>query len=133
LNGIAAQVNRVILPRIWALNGMSRDLMPVAMPADLSKENLQVLGAFITAMTSAGMVMDDALEDALRTKANLPLKPKDAEQAGAAPTRRVTPPKKPTDDRLVDAAPDKAQGGRSRRPSQTPPSARRTPWTTSPF
>jgi len=112
LNGIAAQVNRVILPRIWALNGMNRDLMPVATPADLSKENLQVLGAFITAMTSAGMVMDDTLEDALRTKANLPLKPKDAEQAGAAPTRPVTPPKKPTDDGLVDAAPDKTQGGR---------------------
>lgn len=115
LNGIAAPVNRVILPRIWAVNGMSRDLMPVARPADLKKENLQVLGAFISALTSAGMQMDDALEDALRTKANLPLKPKDAEQADTAPSRPVAPPKKSKDDGLIDAATDKAQGGETPR------------------
>lgn len=123
LNGIAAQVNRVILPRIWALNGMSRDLMPVATPDDLQKENLQVLGAFLTAMTSAGMEMDDALEDALRSKANLPLKPKDAEQAGVASSRRVTPPKTPKDDGLADAAPDEARTAKEpgRRPGKPAP------------
>lgn len=87
LRSIAAQVNRVVLPRLWAVNGMDRLLMPTVVPADLDKENLQVLGAYITALVGAGATLDDALEDALRAKANLPLKPKvdEVQSDGGAP------------------------------------------------
>ncbi|MGR0185466.1 phage portal protein family protein [Azospirillum aestuarii] len=130
LRGIAAPVNRVVIPRLWAVNGLPRDTMPKAVPGDLDKANLQVLGAFLTAMTGAGMVMDDALEDALRAAANLPLKPKELEGQGdeggsavSRPGKAVAPaqrPKKPVeapadDDGLVDAAPDAPTGGKAPR------------------
>ncbi|MFC5358080.1 phage portal protein family protein [Azospirillum himalayense] len=134
LRGIAAQVNRVVIPRLWAVNGLPRDTMPKAVPGDLDKANLQVLGTFLTAMTGAGMVMDDALEDALRAAANLPLKPKELEGQGdeggsavSRPGKRSVPtqrPKKPAeapadDDGLVDAAPDAPTGGRPSRSAST--------------
>ncbi|CAO3439428.1 DNA-cytosine methyltransferase (EC 2.1.1.37) [Azospirillum argentinense] len=130
LRGIASPVNRVVIPRLWAVNGLPRDTMPKAVPGDLDKANLQVLGTFLTAMTGAGMVMDDALEDALRAAADLPLKPKELEGQGdeggsavrrpgkgAVPAQR---PKKPAaapadDDGLVDAAPDAPTGGKASR------------------
>ncbi|WP_454021185.1 phage portal protein family protein [Azospirillum sp. Marseille-Q6669] len=126
IRGIAAPVNRVVIPRLWAVNGLPRDTMPKAVPGDLDKVNLQVLGAFLTTMTGAGMVMDDTLEDALRAAANLPLKPKELEGqgaeggsavgrpgTGAAPAPRQKPAKAPADDDgLVDAAPDDPAGGK---------------------
>ncbi|WP_172428782.1 phage portal protein family protein [Azospirillum brasilense] len=132
LRGIAAPVNRVVIPRLWAVNGLPRDTMPKAVPGDLDKANLQVLGAFLTAMTSAGMVMDDALEDALRAAANLPLKPKEMEGQGDEGGSAVSRPRKGTvpaqrakkpaeapadDDELVDAAPDAPTGGKALRPA----------------
>ncbi|WP_137107777.1 phage portal protein family protein [Azospirillum argentinense] len=127
LRGIAAPVNRVVIPRLWAVNGLPRDTMPKAVPGDLDKANLQVLGAFLTAMTGAGMVMDDALEDALRAAADLPLKPKELEGQGdeggsavnrpgkgaASAQRPKKPAETPADDGgLVDAAPDAPTGGK---------------------
>ncbi|NUB14781.1 hypothetical protein GAY28_20315 [Azospirillum brasilense] len=132
LRGIAAPVNRVVIPRLWAVNGLPRDTMPKAVPGDLDKANLQVLGTFLTAMTGAGMVMDDALEDALRAAADLPLKPKELEgqgdEGGSAvrrPGKAVAPaqrPKKPAeapadDDGLSAAAPDAPTGGKALRPA----------------
>jgi len=129
LRGIAALVNRVVIPRLWAVNGLPRDTMPKAVPGDLDKANLQVLGAFLTAMTGAGMVMNDALEDALRAAANLPLKPKELEgqgdEGGSAvnrPGKGAAPARRPKrladapadDDGLVDAAPDVPTGKASR-------------------
>lgn len=120
LGSIRDQVNRVVLPRIWAVNGLPRDTMPALQHEDLDHENLQVLSAFLTAMTSAGMQMDDTLEDALRTKANLPLKPRTAEteptvQPPPGPPGK-TPPAKPGQDAgddegdgLADASPEEAQ------------------------
>lgn len=133
LGSIRDAVNRIILPRIWAVNGLPRDTMPALQHDDLDNENLQVLSAFLSAMTTAGMQMDDTLEDALRTKANLPLKPRTAE---TEPTDQPppgspgkTPPAKPGQagggdegDGLADAAPEasetKPPAKRSSKPGQ---------------
>ncbi|MDW7555298.1 hypothetical protein D9623_27215 (plasmid) [Azospirillum brasilense] len=128
LRGIAAPVNRVVIPRLWAVNGLPRDTMPKAVPGDLDEANLQVLGAFLTVMTGAGMVM----EDALRAAANLPLKPKELEgqgdEGGSAvrrPGKGAAPARRPKrladapadDDGLIDAAPDAPTGGKALRPA----------------
>lgn len=132
LRGTAAPVNRVVIPRLWEVNGLPRDTMPKAVPGDLDEANLQVLGAILTAMTGAGMVMEDALEDALRAAANLPLKPKELEgqgdEGGSAvrrPGKGAAPARRPKrladaladDDGLIDAAPDAPTGGKALRPA----------------
>ncbi len=127
LGSIRDAVNRIVLPRIWAVNGLPREVMPEAKHDDLSKENLQVLSAFLGAMTAAGMQMDDTLEDALRTKANLPLKPRTAETEPTdqqpGPPAGKPPPVKPggaggddEGDGLANAAPEAAQQASGTKP-----------------
>lgn len=132
LGSIRDAVNRIVLPRIWAVNGLPRDTMPALQHDDLDNENLQVLSAFLSAMTTAGMQMDDTLEDALRTKANLPLKPRTAETEQAdqkPPPPGKTPPAKPGQagegdegDGLANVAPEasetKPPAKRSSKPGQ---------------
>lgn len=72
--GIADVFNRQLLPRLWILNGLDREMMPTLVPADLEKPNLQELGAFLQSLTASGAPLfpDRDLENHLRTLAGLP-------------------------------------------------------------
>lgn len=79
LNNIADTVNRNLLTRLWALNGMDPDLMPKLVPGDLETPDLGELGTFIQTLAGSGAQLfpDRELENHLREVAGLPLAPED--------------------------------------------------------
>lgn len=87
LAAIADELNRSVLARTWAINGLPWDLMPTWHPGDLEKPDLALLGAFITAMAGAGAPLfpDRELENSLRSAAGLPMAPEDGPDVPEAP------------------------------------------------
>ena len=79
MNNIADTVNRSLLTRLWALNGMDPDLMPKMVPGDLETPNLGELGEFIQTLAGSGAQLfpDRELENHLREIAGLPLQAED--------------------------------------------------------
>lgn len=75
MTNIADTVNRALLPRLWALNGMDPSLMPKMVPGDLETPNLGELGDFIQTLAGSGAQLfpDRELENHLREIAGLPL------------------------------------------------------------
>lgn len=76
---IADVINRDLIPRLWELNGMDPEVMPMLVPGDIEKPDLSSLSDFVSKLASAGATMfpDRELENALRKAANLPLAPED--------------------------------------------------------
>lgn len=74
VKSIADVLNRVEIPRLFALNGWNLDRLPEFQPTDVDPPDLMQLGAFIQQMTNAGMTFfpDQDLENFLRTTAKLP-------------------------------------------------------------
>lgn len=74
LSTVADLFNRVQLRRLWNLNNFDEKVLPKLVPGDLEKVDLTALGAFITALASAGAQLfpDPRLEDNLRATAGLP-------------------------------------------------------------
>jgi len=74
LNMIAAQFNRVAIPRLFKLNGYSLKKLPKLVHGDIEVPNLTELGDYITKLAGAGMDLfpDQKLEEYLRKVANLP-------------------------------------------------------------
>jgi hypothetical protein len=68
---IAAIFNRFGIPRLFALNGMSRSSLPFMEPTELNEVSLTELGQFLS---QTGIVLDDTLENHLRQRARMPLK-----------------------------------------------------------
>ena len=85
LQSIADTLNRGLLPKLWALNGMDPAVMPRWVPGEIEPPDLGALGAFVTSMTTAGATLfpDDRLEDHLRTQAGLPPIPDDRDELQA--------------------------------------------------
>ena len=81
-NVIASVLNRFCLPRVFALNGVSRDLVPEMRPGNIAPEDIAELGTFIQQVSSAGgeLFPDDQLENHLRDAAGLPEKSEEAIQ-----------------------------------------------------
>jgi hypothetical protein len=73
---IANVFNRHELPRLFALNGWHLQTLPEIKPSDVDAPDLTELGAFMSAMTSAGMTFfpDPDLEEYIRRIAKLPEK-----------------------------------------------------------
>lgn len=88
LQSIAGTLNRDLLPRLWALNGMDPAVMPRWAPGSIEPADLAAMSSIITAMTTAGATLfpDDRLEDHIRSEAGLPPIPddRDEQQAEAA-------------------------------------------------
>lgn len=88
LQSIADTLNRGLLPKLWALNGMDPAVMPKWSPGEIEPPDLAALGSFISSLTTAGATLfpDDRLEDHLRSQAGLPPIPddRDEQQAEAA-------------------------------------------------
>lgn len=74
VKSIEDDLNRFLVPRIWAINGMDRDVMPKFKAGDIEPVNLDALGRFVTALAGAGAPLfpDDALENDLRAKGGMP-------------------------------------------------------------
>lgn len=79
LGTIRDTMNRVVLRRLWAINGMPYDTLPILQHGDIEKPNLGELGAFIGAMSGAGATLfpDRDLENSLRQTAGLPPAPEE--------------------------------------------------------
>lgn len=74
LDGICSVLNRYALPRVWQLNGLNLDTMPLYRPDMPQRLDLDGLGAFISNMASSGMPLfpDEELEAYLRDASGLP-------------------------------------------------------------
>lgn len=74
LGVIADQFNRVLLPRLYDLNGLDREVMPKVAFGDLQQPDLAGLANFVSTLASAGATVfpNDTLQDKLLSMANLP-------------------------------------------------------------
>lgn len=75
LDIMAGVFNRQLLARWWKYNSLDEELRPVLVPGKVQVPNINELGAYITQLAGAGAPLfpDRDLEDALRTRAGLPL------------------------------------------------------------
>ena len=76
LHTIADTINRHAIPRLFQLNGWTPELLPELKFNDIETQNLGELGAYLTALTGAGVPLfpDPDLESYLRAAANFPEK-----------------------------------------------------------
>lgn len=67
-------INRTLLPRVYDLNGLDREMMPKIAHGDLQSPDLAGLAGFVSALSSAGAPLfpDQTLQDKLMSMANLP-------------------------------------------------------------
>lgn len=74
LSLIQGAFNRQLVPRLWKLNGFPEETMPKIVAADLDDRDLGQLGAYIQALSAAGMPLfpDPELQDYLREAGGLP-------------------------------------------------------------
>lgn len=81
LNQIAAVLNRHMLPRIWALNGLDPEMMPKYKPGALAPVDIEQLGQFLQTAAGAGMELfpDPELDTHLREEVGLPPKSEEAQ------------------------------------------------------
>lgn len=119
MNAIAAVLNRHLLPRVWALNGLNVDLMPQYVPDMVQRIDLDVLSNFILRLSQAGMPLfpDEQLESALRDGAGLPDIDNDAEDReravqAAAVSQQTAEPAGAQEDRDAKAKDAKAKAGK---------------------
>lgn len=75
LTSIADTFNRHAIPRLFKLNGIQCDRYPILTHSDIETVDLGELGAYISALSGAGMNLfpDDKLEAYLKSQANLPI------------------------------------------------------------
>ena len=80
VNGIADVINRQLLPRLWAFNGMNEDIIPTLTPNEIEAPALDQLGQLLTALSGAGAQLfpDLTLENAIRHEAGWPEKEEDS-------------------------------------------------------
>lgn len=81
---IAETLQRGLVARVWAINGLPPEHMPTLVAGDLEKPNLAELGQFITAMSGAGAQFfpDRQLENFVRSAAGLPPAPEEEGDMG---------------------------------------------------
>jgi len=74
LTSVSEVDNRYLLPRIWALNGLPPETMPRIEPQMPTRLDLDSLGAYITALSGAGVSLfpDQNTENFLREAAGIP-------------------------------------------------------------
>jgi hypothetical protein len=73
LDQISDPINRYLIPRLWAINGLPDELMPTVKPSKLSQMDLTALGQFLDDMATAGILTPDGtLEDFARDAAGVP-------------------------------------------------------------
>jgi hypothetical protein len=72
---LADPLNRFLVPRLWAINGLPRETMPQFSPAKVSQIDMLELGTYLTDLATAGVLTpDDDLENFAREAASMPPK-----------------------------------------------------------
>lgn len=86
LLSIKEVVNNYAVHRLFKLNGFDLEKLPEVSYGDIETPNLAELGAFITALTGAGMPLfpNEELEERMMAIAGLPYSPEAVKQAQAA-------------------------------------------------
>lgn len=97
LHHIAAQINETLIPQIWRINGLDKDLRPSAQPGDLEPEDLTSLASYVKTLADVGynLAGDKVLGDLLRAKADLPPAPDAENTEDFAPTGPSVPGEDP--------------------------------------
>ena len=74
LDSVFETLNRILLPRLWGLNGFDFAMMPTMRAGKVHQVDLASLGDFVQKISSAGILLggDIEVENALREKADLP-------------------------------------------------------------
>jgi len=87
LSTIAEELNRDLLPRLWAWNGFDLDVLPSLQPGSVASRDLMQFAQLATAMVGAGMQLfpDPATENMVRDWLGLPPL---SEEAGGEVSRR---------------------------------------------
>jgi phage gp29-like protein len=93
VNGIAAVVNRHLLPRVWELNALDPKLMPEYVPDLAQRIDIAGLADFVLKLAQSGMTMfpDPDLENYLRDAAGMPAIGDDAFTEEVEPNALQTP------------------------------------------
>ena len=74
LESVASQINRDLIPKIWAINGLSPEIMPYVAPGDISPKDLENFGNFIQKIAAAGVqLFDTETQNYIREIGGLPL------------------------------------------------------------
>lgn len=78
LDVVAGVFNRHAIPRLFKLNGFPLNRLPILTHGDVKIPSLAQIGEYIKTLSGAGLTLfpDEALENYLRSAANLPLKEK---------------------------------------------------------
>jgi hypothetical protein len=102
LGQISSVINKIAVPRLFALNGWTVEEYPKLCHGDIETPDLEALGNYIQKLSGAGAPLfpDDALENYLRVAANLPERP-EGEMAPLLPGR-VAPKPPPAGDEDLD-------------------------------
>ena len=81
VKSICAVFNRHLFPRLWLLNGIDQEIMPMLQAGDLEAPDLERLGAFLDSLSRSGMTLfpDRELENHLRNAAGFPAAPEEGE------------------------------------------------------
>lgn len=83
-DGVAAVINRDLIPLLWRLNGFRPDTMPHLVAGKVAPADLTELGEFLSKVATAGAPMfpDVELENHLRMAAGLPERAEDPDLFG---------------------------------------------------
>jgi hypothetical protein len=84
LTGIENNYNRQLIPRLWAYNALDPEVMPILKHGDVEQTSLAEVVSVINTIISGGGILDRETENAMRTRAGLPLLPEEGlEDQGA--------------------------------------------------
>ena len=72
LDIVADVINRFAIPRLFRYNGLPLDRLPVMRHGDIEAVDLAELGAFVTAITGAGVVLDNKAQQWILEQAGIP-------------------------------------------------------------
>jgi hypothetical protein len=74
INSIYDVLNKQLVERLWAINGLNYDLMPKIVPGDVAPHDLKELGSYLRNLNGANIDLSDEPEiiNALLTNAELP-------------------------------------------------------------
>jgi hypothetical protein len=92
LQNIAEQLNRDLLPKLWAWNGFDTAVLPRMTPGPLERRDLAQFASFATSMVGAGMQLfpDPVTENMVRQMIGLPALTEESGGGGAGKERDDT-------------------------------------------
>ena len=96
LKHIEEQFNTIVVPRLFALNGLTPEKLPQIKHGDIEASPLADVASYINTLSSAGMPFfpDETMENHLRKLAKLPERPEDMDEMTQDPFAEAKPESK---------------------------------------